>query len=162
MWIRWWRIWRLEAEWGCSSRSCFKTNDPRGKGWGDSSNSSRANSKPQKALQLGLNVLIDSSCEGDNCYWHEFPYEAKNIVSGLNDEIIKFNNKDDVLDYIQLLKKESEEHRGKGNNFSTLNNVYEQLPFFCCNNNILDSYCQKDISRYIYSIDTNTQPYRGS
>ena len=80
----------------------------------------------------------------------------------MNDEIIKFNNKDDVLDYIQLLKKESEEHRGKGNNFSTLNNVYEQLPFFCCNNNILDSYCQKDISRYIYSIDTNTQPYRGS
>ena len=34
-----------------------------------------SNYKPQEALQLGLNVLIDQNCEGRNCNWHEFPYE---------------------------------------------------------------------------------------
>ena len=37
-----------------------------------------------------------------------------------------------------------------------------QLPFFVCVNNIIDEESQKDISRYIYSRDTKTPPYKGS
>ena len=46
--------------------------------------------------------------------------------------------------------------------FTTLNNIYEQLPFFCCVNHILDEKSQKDIARYIYCIEANTSPYSGS
>ena len=50
----------------------------------------------------------------------------------------------------------------QGSVFTTLNNIYEQLPFFCCYNNILDEQCQEDISKYIYCNETNTPPYPGS
>ena len=75
---------------------------------------------------------------------------------------IIFNNIDDIWDYILLLKQESESFRKKGSEFTDLNNVYEQLPFFCCYNNILNQRYQKDIERYIYCEETKTQPYPGS
>ena len=121
-----------------------------------------SNCKPREALQLGLNVLIDRSCGGSNCNWHEFPYEINSILSSDKRKKIKFNNLDDVWDFIILLQLESEKHQKKGSSFSTLSNVWEQLPFFTCVNNIIDENAQKDISRYIYSKDANTPPYPGS
>ena len=49
-----------------------------------------------------------------------------------------------------------------GNVIDILNNIYEQLPFFACNDKILDKICQKDIAKYVYCKDTNTPPYPGS
>tara|TARA_Y100000310_G_scaffold227008_1_gene229201 strand:+ start:229 stop:702 length:474 start_codon:yes stop_codon:yes gene_type:complete len=121
-----------------------------------------SNCKPQEALRLGLNVLIDQSCEGYNCQWHEFPYEIASILFNDKRKKIKFNNINDVWEYIELLRQESEEHQKKGSSFSTLVNTWEQLPFFVCNNNIIDEKAQKDISRYVYSRDTNTPPHSGS
>ena len=118
--------------------------------------------KPQEALQLGLNVLVDESCGGLNCYWHEFPYEINSIISGDKSKKINFNNINDVWDYTTLLCHESEKHQKKGSSFSTLNNIWEQLPFFVCKNRIIDEKAQKDISRYTYTKDTNTPPYPGS
>ena len=45
--------------------------------------------------------------------------------------------------------------------FSTFYNIYEQLPFFCCYNNIINDDCQKDIAKYIYCDDTKVQAYSG-
>ena len=121
-----------------------------------------SNCKPQEALKLGLNVLIDQSCGGYNCNWHEFPYKIDSIISGDKRKKIEFNNIDDVWDYITLLQIESRERQKKGSSFTELNNIYEQLPFFSCVNKIIDEKAQKDISRYIYTKDTNTPPYPGS
>jgi len=121
-----------------------------------------SNYKPQEALQLGLNVLIDQSCGGYNCNWHEFPYEIDSIISKDERKRIEFKNTDDVWDYIKLLYQESEEHQKKGSSFTTLRNLFEQLPFFTCDNNIIDEKAQNDISRYFYSTDTSTPPYTGS
>ena len=121
-----------------------------------------SNSKPQKALRLGLNVLIDKSCGGENCNWHEFPYEIDSIISSDKRKKIEFKNIDDVWDYILLLRLESKQRQKKGSSFTELNNIYEQLPFFVCSNNVIDEKAQKDISRYTYSADTGTPPYSGS
>ena len=121
-----------------------------------------SNYKPQEALKLGLNVLIDQSCGGNNCWTHEFPYEISSILNSDKRKKIKFNNIDDVWSYTDLLCQESKEHQKKGSSFSNLNNIWEQLPFFVCSNNIIDEKAQKDISRYAYSTDTNTPPYSGS
>ena len=118
--------------------------------------------KPQEALQLGLNVLIDQNCEGNNCRNHEFPYEINSIISDDKRKKIEFKNIDDVWKYITLLQLESEEHRKKGSSFSVLKDLHEQLPFFTSTNNIIDEKAQKDISRYTYSKDANTPPYSGS
>ena len=121
-----------------------------------------SNYKPQEALKLGLNVLIDQSCGGYNCNWHEFPYEISSILSKDKRKKIEFNSIDDVWDYITLLQLESEEHRKEGSSFSVLNDIVEQLPFFSCPNKIVDGKAQKDISRYVYSEATSTPPYTGS
>ena len=60
------------------------------------------------------------------------------------------------------LEEESKSIAKSGNSLDVLNNIYEQLPFFACNNNILDIQCQKDISKYTYCNDTKTPPYSGS
>ena len=119
-----------------------------------------SNNKPQEALQLGLNVLIDQSCEG--CNWHKFPYKIQSILFGDNKKEIEFNKIQDVWDYILLLQIESKEHRKGGSKFSDLNNIWEQLPFFCCQNQVIEKKAQKDISRYIYCKEVNTPPYPGS
>ena len=120
-----------------------------------------SNFKPQEALQLGLNVLIDQSCEGENCRYHKYPYTIKSIISGENRKV-EFKNIEDVLEYIRLLQLESREYRNKGGTFSELNNIWEQLPFFVCANQLIDLKLQKDISRYIYTRDTGTPPYSGN
>ena len=121
-----------------------------------------SNNKPQEALKLGLNVLIDQSCGGYRCNWHEFPYEINSIIYGDKRKKVKFNNINDVWDYMTLLQLESKKHQRKGSSFSTLNNVFEQLPFFSCVNRVLDKKAQKDISRYVYTKEANTPPYSGS
>ena len=121
-----------------------------------------SNYKPQEALRLGFNVLIDQNCEGYNCRWHEFPYETNNILSNDSRKKIEFKNIEDVWDYVTLLQRESEEHQKKGSSFTTLIDLFEQLPFFVCNNKIIDEKAQKDISRYTYTKDTGTPPYPGS
>ena len=119
-----------------------------------------SNCKPQEALQLGLNVLIDQSCEG--CHWHEFPYKIQSILFEDKNKDIVFNKIQDVWDFILLLQLESQEHRKEGSKFSDLNNIWEQLPFFCCPNKVINKKAQKDISRYIYCTEANTPPYPGS
>ena len=121
-----------------------------------------SDSKPQEALQLGFNVLVENNCEGQHCRFHEFPYKINSIVSNELKKTIEFNNKEDVWDYINLLCEESKSSQNKGNKFSTLNNVWEQLPFFVCVNKILSEDSQSDISKYIYCKDTGTPPYSGS
>ena len=51
--------------------------------------------------------------------------------------------------------------RKKGSKFDDVINVFEQITFFCCNDNLINEESQKDISRYVYSKDTNTPPYKG-
>ena len=121
-----------------------------------------SNNKPQEALKLGLNVLIDQGCEGYNCNWHEFPYEIDSIISVDKRKKVKFNNGNDVWKYIDLLRSESEEHRKKGSSFTVLTDIFEQLPFFSCVNKVIDEKSQKDISRYVYSTESSTPPYSGS
>ena len=93
---------------------------------------------------------------------HDFPYEIRSILYEDRNKKIVFNNMTDVWDYVKLLRHESEEHHKKGGSFTILNNIFEQLPFFVCVNNILDEDAQNDITRFIYSKDTNTPPYKGS
>ena len=121
-----------------------------------------SNNKPQEALKLGLNVLIDQGCGGYNCNWHEFPYEINSIISGDKRKKIRFNNGNDVWKYIDLLRSESEEHRKEGSSFTVLTDIFEQLPFFSCVNKIINEKAQKDISRYVYSTESSTPPYSGS
>ena len=40
--------------------------------------------------------------------------------------------------------------------------VFQQVKFFSCVNNFIDPVYQADISKYIYSQNTRTQPYNGS
>ena len=114
----------------------------------------------RRSLQLGLNVLIDNSCEG--CNYHEYPYKFDNILIKKDNPVIVINNEDELWDYVWKLKEESKAISKSGNSLDILNNVYEQLPFFVCNNRIIDKGCQKDISKYVYCKDTNTPPYPGS
>tara|TARA_R100000808_G_scaffold5861_1_gene17703 strand:- start:386 stop:619 length:234 start_codon:yes stop_codon:yes gene_type:complete len=40
--------------------------------------------------------------------------------------------------------------------------VTKQLPFFCCQNRILNPEFEKDVQRYIYCTETGTNPYFGA
>ena len=42
-----------------------------------------------------------------------------------------------------------------------LQDISEQLPFFCCPNYVLNSDCQKDISKYIYCKEVGIPPHQG-
>ena len=115
---------------------------------------------PQDTLQLGLNVLIDQRCEG--CNWHKFPYSFKNILSGSENAIVKIKNIDDIWIYIRKLEIESWEMQKMGNKLSILDSIWDQLPFFCCPNQVLNRDMQKDISKYIFSKDAHVPVYPGS
>ena len=119
-----------------------------------------SNNVPQDTLQLGLNVLIDQRCEG--CNWHKFPYSFKNILSGSENAIVKIKNIDDIWIYIRKLEIESWEMQKMGNKLSILDSIWDQLPFFCCINQILDESSQNDISKYMYSKDCHVPVYSGS
>ncbi|QDP54243.1 MAG: hypothetical protein Unbinned4234contig1003_29 [Prokaryotic dsDNA virus sp.] len=121
-----------------------------------------SNSKPQRALQLGINVLIDESCEGKNCRYHKFPYEISNLLLGKKDEKTLFNNTQDIWDFIKLLQEELYKHQEKASFFTILDNIWDQVPFFACTSHLISNESQKDISRFVYSKDTNTPPYSGT
>tara|TARA_Y100000310_G_C20684819_1_gene818281 strand:- start:491 stop:970 length:480 start_codon:yes stop_codon:yes gene_type:complete len=118
-----------------------------------------SNCKPQEALKLGLNVLIEESCGG--CRYCEYPYTIQSIVSGHNRELIEFGNDKDIWKYIEELEKEIDNYKSRGSNVSKLKTINEQLPFFCCKNRILDVESQGEISKYLYCKETNTPVYSG-
>ena len=120
-----------------------------------------SNFKPQEALQLEINVLIDHSCEG--CRFCEFPYAINSIISIDKNALIEFNNKEDVWDYINDLIEEVEYHNETtGSNLSITSSIYDQLPFFVCKNFFLSKDYQDEISKYLYCKDTSTPAYSGS
>tara|TARA_R100000278_G_scaffold17008_1_gene17095 strand:- start:285 stop:725 length:441 start_codon:yes stop_codon:yes gene_type:complete len=109
-----------------------------------------------------LNVHISEWCGG--CQFHSFPYEAKIPVSIDGTYPLKtFNSKEDVWDVIRILIEETENmNEEMGKSFDIASSISQQLPFFCCVNNILNNSSQKDISQYIYCTDLGVSPYSGS
>ena len=120
-----------------------------------------SNIKPQEALQLGINVLIDHGCEG--CRFCEFPYTINSIISNDSNALIEFNNGEDVWNYVNELIDEVEYHNeSTGSNVSKLTGIYDQLPFFVCINFWLNKDCQDEISKYLYCKETSTPSYSGT
>ena len=62
---------------------------------------------------------------------------------------------------IKSLYEESKEYSEDSSEGQSILDVLYQLPYFCCNNTILNQEIQEDIQRYIYCEDTKTQPYPG-
>jgi hypothetical protein len=74
-----------------------------------------------------------------------------------------FTCEEDVWDVVRLIIEETKEmNEAKRKDFSISGSVKSQLPFFACNNIVLDKDLQRDIQRYIYCDSFNTQPYPGS
>lgn len=73
-----------------------------------------------------------------------------------------FESDKDVWGVVDLLIEETEQANSEGKNFNIAESIMAQLPFFACNNFVLDREAQKDISRYIYSKDFGISPYKGS
>ena len=48
-----------------------------------------------------------------------------------------------------------------GKDFDIAESLKAQIPFFACNNHIIDSDLQKDIQRYTYCKDNSVSPYPG-
>tara|TARA_Y100000593_G_scaffold95130_1_gene200458 strand:- start:27749 stop:28141 length:393 start_codon:yes stop_codon:yes gene_type:complete len=92
------------------------------------------------------------------------PYTFNSIISEDKGKLIKIATLNDIWDYIENLKKESEEiiSRKNGKRFSVLLDIYEQLPFFLCKNYILDHDFQKDINQYVYCTSTSTPAFSGA
>ena len=72
--------------------------------------------------------------------------------------MIEFLNKNDVWVYIDNLVEES---KNRGSQFNIVQDIYEQLPFFVCINNILNQKHQEDISKYLYCQETGVPPHKG-
>ena len=85
------------------------------------------------------------------------PYEFQSIIDISEKNIIRIESEDDIWDYIMQLYKESQEADSK----YPLLDIKDQIPFFCCPNHILDSDCQKDISKYIYCKEVGIPPHDG-
>ena len=73
-----------------------------------------------------------------------------------------FTSDKDVYEVIDLIIEETKEVNLKGGSFNIGESVMAQLPFFACNNILLDRESQKDIARFVYSRDFNISPYQGS
>ena len=73
--------------------------------------------------------------------------------------MVEFNNIKDVWGYIDELAEESND---RGSQFDMLQDIYEQLPFFVCSNQILDQSYQEDISMFLYCQETGVPPYKGA
>ena len=101
------------------------------------------------------------ACGG--CTFESFPYKARCIINTGSYNEIEFKDINDVWDYIMLLEKEAVDfHKKKGTNGAVITDIFHQLPFFCCPNNIIGEAEQNDISRYIYSTEARTPAYPGS
>jgi len=114
----------------------------------------------RNTLQLQINVLTTSSCEG--CRFHEFPYTFTSIVRNEKKEFdqVTIDNMDQLYSYVDLIKQETLEKTDSSN--SVLKDIFYQLPFFACTNMFFSNQSQKDIAKYIYCEDTKTPPYSGS
>ena len=75
--------------------------------------------------------------------------------------MVTYKSEDDVWEMIKDLYKESEQMVSDFSAGQSILDVFYQLPYFCCNNIILNQEIQEDIQRYVYCDDTNTQPYPG-
>ena len=53
-------------------------------------------------------------------------------------------------------------HIKEGSNLHIAESVMAQLPFFACNNMIMDVEAQKDIARFMYARQFKISPYKGS
>tara|TARA_Y100000593_G_scaffold92335_1_gene183613 strand:- start:26052 stop:26384 length:333 start_codon:yes stop_codon:yes gene_type:complete len=62
----------------------------------------------------------------------------------------------------QLYAEAAEIYENKGSDGDPIIDTFYQLPYFCCNNVILDTEIQEDIQRYIYCEDTKVQAYPGT
>ena len=115
-------------------------------------------------LQLGLNALIDKTCQG--CRFHNYPYKFQSVIRDEFENLptLNINNDVELWNYIYKLKLESENSsQAKGRSLSNvIIDIYEQLPFFCCPNKVLDEGLSKDIERYTYCTETGVLPYDGS
>ena len=100
------------------------------------------------------------TCGG--CPYHRYPYEAQIpiLIDGAR-EMRTFNCDEDVWEVIDLLIEETEQANTKGSNFDLALSVASQIPFFACNNILIDGEHQKDIQRYIYCKDFGVSPYSG-
>ena len=97
-------------------------------------------------------------CEG--CELHSYPYEAPVPISGEANRV--FTCDKDVWNVIELLIAETKEVNEKmGKDFDIASSISFQLPFFCCQNIMLDTQSQKDISQYLYCKEFNTPPFIG-
>ena len=98
------------------------------------------------------------------CKFHNFPYEAQLpvMIDGKYETRI-FNCEEDVWGVIRLMIEETKEMNLKHNkNFDISSSVKTQLPFFTCNNIMLDKQSQRDIERYVYCENFGIAPYSGS
>ena len=74
-----------------------------------------------------------------------------------------FNNKQDVLDVVDLLIEETKEvNMRKGKSFDIANSIFKQLPFFACPNIVYDNQVQQDIEKYLYCNEYSVPAYKGS
>ena len=68
----------------------------------------------------------------------------------------------DLWTYIHKLKEETQQ-RHKGRSLSdVIIDIYEQLPFFVCNNMLIQEDFMKDIRRYSYCNNSGQKPYSGA
>ena len=57
-----------------------------------------------------------------------------------------------LMNISKNLKEKSEGLNLQGGKFSLLKDIYEQLPFFVCRDNLLNVEYQEDIARYLYLV----------
>ena len=95
--------------------------------------------------------------------YHEYPYKAQIpvLIEGKY-ETRTFTLDDEVWDIIRLLIDETKQHIKEGSNLHIAESVMTQLPFFACNNMIMDVEAQKDIARFMYARQFKISPYKGS
>ncbi len=68
-----------------------------------------------------------------------------------------------MLAYIDELALENQELNAntKGNTDEVIA-IYEQIPFFCCSNVLINQKHQREIEKYVYCKETGTQPFKGA
>ena len=112
-------------------------------------------------LQLGLNTLIDSFCSG--CRFNDYPYTTTSVLRSENGKFgqITFYNDSDLWGYMHKLKLEAISIEGRSLS-DVIIDIYEQLPFFCCKNKVINEDCTNDIRRYTYCEESGQKAYDGS
>ena len=74
-----------------------------------------------------------------------------------------FNSVEDVWQVVDLIIEETLQfNHEQGKDFDIGESVVNQLPFFACQNSLVDISIQKDVERYIYCEKFGVSPYSGS